>query len=309
MLILSRSEVERLLSPPDLLAGLRDGFVAYSEGRASIPPRVAAVAPAGLLAAMPGYVPGAGLEVKLVSVFHHNPEHGLPGHQGLIALFDEADGRPLAVMDGLHITAVRTGASSAVAADLLARSSASVLCVIGAGVQGRSHLTAVASVRSFAEVRVASRSFAHASALAAEFGAVAVESFEKAVGGADVVCLCTDAASPVISASWLAPGCLVASVGFNVEVPPELVSAASVFVEWRGAAASAPPAGAAELQGIAPSSVTELGEVLAGTKPGRRSESELILYKSTGLAVEDAVAARLVYARALAEGAGTEVSI
>lgn len=309
MLVLSRSEVGRLLSLPDLMAGLREGFAAYSAGATSIPPRVAAFGPAGLLAAMPGYVPGAGLEVKLVSVFHGNPARGLPGHQGLIALFDEADGRPLAVLDGIHITMMRTGASAAVAADLLARSTASVLCVVGAGVQGRSHLASVPLVRRFSELRVASRSFSNASALAAEFGGVALASFEEAVRGADVVCLCTDAPEPVITSAWVSPGCFVSSVGMHAEVPPELVARASVFVEWRGSAVSPPPAGAAELQGLDPDSVAELGEVLAGTRPGRRSESEVILYKSTGLAAEDAVAARLVYARALAEGVGTEVAI
>lgn len=309
MLVLSRSEVERLLDVDAMLAALREGFVLYSSGRTSIPPRVAAFGPSGLLAAMPGYVPGAGLEVKLVSVFPGNHGRGLPSHQGLIALFDEERGNPVAVLDGLHITALRTGGSAAVAADVLARRPASVLAVVGAGVQGRSHLVSVPRVRAFSEIRVASRSLEHARALASEFGAVAVEGFEEAVRGADVVCLCTDAATPVISASWLSPGCHVSSVGNNAELGADLVSAASVFVEWRGSVSSAPPAGAAELQGLDPDSVAELGEVIAGTRPGRRSESELTLYKSTGLAVEDAVTARLVYERALAAGVGTEVEI
>ena len=309
MLVLSRSQVEALLDVDAMLAALKEGFALYSSGRTSIPPRVAAFGPGGLLAAMPGYVPGAGLEVKLVSVFPGNHERGMPSHQGLIALFDEDRGHPLAVLDGRHITALRTGGSAAVAVDLLARRSASVLAVLGAGVQGRSHLLSVPRVRSFSEVRVASRSFEHARRLASEFGALAVEGFEDAVRGADVVCLCTDAATPVISASWLAPGCHVSSVGNNAELGPDVVSAASVFVEWRGSVSSPPPAGAAELQGLEPASVVELGEVIAGARPGRRSDAELTLYKSTGLAVEDAVTARLVYERALAEGVGTEVEI
>ena len=254
---------------------------------------------------MPGYLPGTALEAKLVAVFPGNHERGLPSHQALIALFDEETGVPLCVMDGTVVTAVRTGATAAVAARALARDDARTVAILGAGVQGRSHLDAFASLFELDEIRVASRTARHADELAElDPRARAVGSFEAAVRGADLVCCCTDAAEPVISREWLDPGTHVSSVGVGAEVDPATVGAASIFVEWRGAAEHPPPTGSAELQGLDPSTIAEIGEVLAGDRPGRRSDEELTLYKSTGHAVEDAAAARLVFDRARVEGAG-----
>lgn len=308
LLFLSRAEVERLLELESLLAGLEAAFKELSAGRTSVPPRTAAQAPAGLLAVMPGYLPGAGLEAKLVSVFPDNHRLGLPSHQALIALFDEASGRPLVVMDGTHITAARTAAASALSVRLLARPQARVLAVLGAGVQGQAHLEAVTRVRDFHEVRVASRGRDHALALASRSRrARAMRSFEEAVRGADVVCCCTDSAEPVVAFAWLSPGTHVTSVGSNQrgpELDAETVRRGRLFVESR-VAFLPPPAGAAELAGLDPGSATELGEVLLGLAPGRRSAEEITVYKSVGHAVEDATAARIVYDRALGEGVGT----
>jgi ornithine cyclodeaminase/alanine dehydrogenase-like protein (mu-crystallin family) len=207
---------------------------------------------------------------------------------------------------------VRTGAATAVAARALARPDAEVLAILGAGVQGHSHLDALPRVRGFREIRVASRTPANAAALAALHPAARpVGSFEEAVTGADVVCCCTDAHQPVIRAAWLAPGAHVSSVGgiFGPELDADTVRAGRVFVEWRGAASNPPPAGAHELQGLDGDGVTELGEVLAGTLPGRTSDQEITVYKSTGHAVEDAAAARLVYERARQAGAGVTVTL
>jgi ornithine cyclodeaminase/alanine dehydrogenase-like protein (mu-crystallin family) len=259
------------------------------------------------MGSMPGYVPGVALEVKLVSVFPGNDHHSLPSHQGLIALFDEGNGAPLAIMDGTYITAIRTGGTAAVATGALARKDAKVLAILGAGVQGASHLETMPRVRDFEEIRIASRDGSKAVALASRHPrARAVGSFEDAVRGADVVACCTDAHEPVIRRDWLKPGVHVSSVGgtFGPEIDPQTMSAARVFVEWRGAATNPPPAGAHELQGLDADSLTEVGEVLAGTRPGRVSEDEITVYKSTGHAVEDAATARLVYDRARAEGAG-----
>jgi ornithine cyclodeaminase/alanine dehydrogenase-like protein (mu-crystallin family) len=131
-----------------------------------------------------------------------------------------------------------------------------------------------------------------------------VGSFEEAVRGADVVCCCTDAGEPVIRFGWLSPGAHVSSVGTGFELDPETVARGSVFVEWRGAVENPPPAGARELQGLDPAPITEVGEVLSGAHPGRRSDDEITVYKSTGHAVEDAAAASLVYQRARTRGVG-----
>jgi ornithine cyclodeaminase/alanine dehydrogenase-like protein (mu-crystallin family) len=312
LLVLARADVERLLDLDELVDALAAAFVELSAGRTSVPPRVAARTASGLLAAMPGYLPGIGLETKLVSVFPGNHPHGLPSHQALIALFDEETGRPLALMDGTYITAVRTAAASALSARLLARPEAAVLAILGAGVQGHSHLQALLRVASFHEVRVASRSADHALALASiSPRARAMLSFEEAVRGADVVCCCTDSGAPILDFSWLSSGAHVTSVGANQsgpELDPETIRRGRLFVESR-VAFQPPPAGAAELIGVDPGRAAELGEVIAGTAPGRRNQDEVTVYKSMGHAVEDAAAAGLVYRRAQREGAGQPVAL
>ena len=312
-LYLSRADVERLLDIDAMLDVLGKALIALSAGTTSVPPRLAARVPElGLLGAMAGYVPGVALEAKLVSVFPGNHQHGLPSHQGVIALFSEKDGTPLAVMDGTYITAIRTGGTAAVAARALARDDAKVLTILGAGVQGGSHLDSFPRVRDFREIRIASRDHGKAEELAARHPrAHAVRSFEEAVRGADVVACCTDARQPVIRREWLAAGAHVSSVGgtFGHELDPETLSAGRVFVEWRGAATNAPPAGAHELQGFDTERLTEVGEVLSGQRPGRQSNAEITVYKSTGHAVEDAATARLVYDRARAEGIGVRLPL
>ncbi len=312
MLFLSKRDVASVLAVPDMLDALDEGFRAYSTGGASVPPRTAARAPLGLLGAMPGWVSGKGFALKAVSVFPDNAERGLPSHQGVITLFDEQTGALLSVMDGEHITAMRTGGGAAVSVRMLARSEAKTLAIIGAGVQGESHLATVPLARDFSTIRVASRDPKRAAALAErDPRCVVVEGFEAAIRGADVVCLCTDARAPITRPEWFGPGTHITSVGgtFGAEVDPETVQRARVFVEWKGAATNAPPAGAHELQGRDPETITELGEVIAGLKAGRNDGSEITLYKSTGSGFEDAVVARIVYDAAVAAHVGAEVEL
>ena len=310
LLVLSGEQCRDLLDLGELRAALARALQAHSDGGADVPPRIAARVGNAFMAAMPGSVEGVGLGAKLVSVFPDNHGGEVPSHQGLIAVFDPANGTPLAVMEGAYITGIRTAASAAVAADLAARADASVLTILGAGVQGHAHARAFADIRDWDEVRVASRTTANAQALAESAQLTHVESFEAAVRGADVVALCTDADQPIIDVDWLAPGTHVSSVGVGAEVDPATMAAADrVIVEWRGAAVNAPPAGAHELQPLDPDSLIEVGEIVAGQASGRDSDDELTVYKSTGHAVEDLAAATLVYQRAVAEGVGVKVSI
>jgi len=312
MLFLNQRDVQTLLSLPRMLEALEAGFRAYSAGATSVPPRTAARSEAGLLGAMPGWVPGSGLVIKAVTVFPANAAAGQPSHQGLIAIFDEENGSPLCVMDGEHITAMRTGGCAAVAVRLLARQNAKVLTILGAGAQGHSHLATVPLVREFESIRVASRHRQRAEQLATlDPRCVVVDTFEEAVRGADVVCCCTDAREPVIRHEWLTPGTHVTSVGgtFGPELDADTVRSSRVFVEWRGAAENPPPAGARELQGCDPETLTELGEVLSGVRPARETDDEITVYKSTGSAFEDAVTARLVYDAAIAAGAGVTLDL
>jgi ornithine cyclodeaminase/alanine dehydrogenase-like protein (mu-crystallin family) len=312
MLVLSKRDVEGLLSVPAMLDALEAGFLAYSTGQASVPPRTAARAPAGLLGAMPGWVADRGFALKAVSVFPGNNEVGLPTHQGVITLFHERDGSLLSVMDGEHITAMRTGGGAAVSTRVLARPDARTLAILGAGVQGYSHLATVPLVRDFTTIRICSRDAGRAAALAAtDPRCVVVPGFEAAIRGADVVCCCTDAREPITRYEWIDSGTHVTSVGgtFGPEVDAETMRLGSVFVEWKGAAASAPPAGAHELQGRDPATITEIGAVIAGTAPGRQRADEITVYKSTGSGFEDAVVARIVYDAAVAARVGTEVAV
>jgi ornithine cyclodeaminase/alanine dehydrogenase-like protein (mu-crystallin family) len=309
LLVLGGDDVGSLLSGPQLLEALARALQAYSAGEADSPPRIAALAPKGLLAAMPAYLPGQGLAAKLIAVFPGNPTQGRPSHQGLVALFDDRDGRPLCVLDAKQITAVRTAAVSALSVRELARPGAAVLAVLGSGEQARSHLKLLATVGEFSELRLASRNPETAAALAAELpGCRLLGSFEEAVRGADVVACCTGSPDPVVDWSWLKAGAHLVSVGMGAELDPAIVQNGRLFVEWRGAVSNQPPAGAVELQGLDPEMATELGEVLAGTRPGRLDPGEVTVFKSTGLGVEDAATALVVYEAARQKGRGTLVA-
>jgi alanine dehydrogenase len=311
ILMLNETEVQRLLDLDALLEALAEGFRALSSGLVDAPKRSGVSVPnTGFLLAMPAYQQGREVTVKLVSVFHDNKRLGIPSHQALICLFDPQTGTPLSFMDGTYITALRTAGAAALSTRLLARTDTRVLAIVGAGVQGRSHLQMLPRVRPFSEIRIASRHFAHAEQLAAtDSRSRAVETAADAVRGADVVCLCTNAGEPVISLDWLAPGMHVTSVGYNPpggELDPRVIEQGRLFVETR-LAFEPPPVGCGELAGLDPSIGTELGEVLLGRSLGRQSRDELTVYKAMGHACEDMAAASLVYHRARQDGAGSSV--
>ncbi len=312
MLFLNQADVRSLLDPDELVDALATAFVALSDGSALAPPRIAARSADGLVAAMPVHLPGAGLEVKLVSLFPGNHSRGLASHQALIVLFDDATGTPRAVMDGTHITAARTAGSAALATRVIAVEDAHVIAILGAGVEGEYHLDALPRVRNFSEIRIANRTRDRAVSLAQRNPmARAVSSFEEAVHGADVVCCCTHSAAPVLQYSWLSPGAHVNSVGANFDGPEldqDTILQGRLVVESR-VAFQRPPAGCIELFGLAADMAAELGEVVSGRLPGRESAQQITVYKSMGHAVEDAAAARLVYERALQQGSGQELSL
>jgi alanine dehydrogenase len=309
MLILNRNDVQELLDLDDLLNALAESFMTLSKGNAEVPNRNQVIIPdAGYLMAMPAWQPGSRLGVKLITVFHKNHKLSLPGHQALICIFDPTTGTPEAIMDGTYITAMRTAASSALSARLLARKDTQVLAIIGAGVQGRSHLQILSRVRNFEEIRIASLFFQDAEKLAGEYPrARAVESFKDAVMSADVVCLCTTSNTAVIEPAWISPGTHITSVGYNPpgsELPLEIIPRTRLIVETRRSF-EPPPTGCCELVGLNPSTGIELGEILLGIRPGRQTEDEITLYKSMGHAIEDLAAANLVYLQARQQGAGS----
>lgn len=326
VLVLSRSEVERLLDMDRLRGAIARAMADLSAGRVSMPPRIAALVPErdGLLAAMPAYLPSSGaLATKLVSLFPRNSDR--PTHQAVIVVFDSENGTPLALMDGEAITAARTAAGSALATELLARRDARVLAIVGTGVQARAHLRAVPRVRDFDEVRIAGRHLPKARVLAAEAAAWfgdrvrAVETYAEAIRGADVVTAATHSPDPVVRREWLREGAHVNSVGYNTagrEVDGATFRDALVVVESRAAALAAPPAGSTDIaMAIAEGAMTvdhvhaELGELVSGARPGREDAKRITLYKSVGVAVQDTAAATMVLEAARRDGVGREIDL
>jgi alanine dehydrogenase len=328
VLVLTGEEVAALLDLDELIDALAPAMADLSGQRASVPDRVGAVVPEvdGRLMAMPGYVPSqSSLVTKLVSVFPHNAGTGVPTHQAVIAVFDPATGTPVAMLDGTVITAARTGACSALSVRLLALPDASVLAILGTGVQARSHARSVPRVAQVQEIRIAGRHRPRAETLAIDVQKEldvevrAVESYREAVDGADIVCAATHPTDPVVRREWLHPGAHVTSVGWapnGREVDDATVADALVCVESRRMAlAPVSAAGSFDLveplrRGVvAEEDIVELGEVVAGTRAGRVSTDQITLYKSVGVAVQDATAAMLVLAAAHRAGAGRELAL
>jgi ornithine cyclodeaminase/alanine dehydrogenase-like protein (mu-crystallin family) len=289
--------VRQLLRYEELIPAIAQALADLSAGRVVQPVR--SVVPVaehhGFLGVMPAYAGALG--AKLVTFYPENRE--VPTHQAVILLFRPETGEPLALLDGRLITEMRTAAASAVATDRLARPDAQVLAILGSGVQAASHLEALRHVRRFRDVRVWSPR--RAAAFAREHGVTPAKSAEAAVRGADVIVTATTATEPVLSGAWLDPGAHVNAVGACRpewrELDDELVRGARVIVDSREAA---------RLESgdvIAGGRIdAELGEVVAGTRPGRTSPGEITLFKSLGVAVEDVVAADLVFGRAVAAG-------
>ena len=290
-LYLDEQQVRAHLAMADLIPAMEQALADFSAGRCVQPVRTAIPVEAhgGIFLSMPALAEGLG--VKLVTFYPGNAERGLPTHMATILLFDPETGAPLAVMDGRLITEMRTAAASAVATRLLAPKDARVLAVLGSGVQARSHVEALKLVRDFAEIRVWSRTPAHAERFAGEIGGVA-RSAEDAVRGAQVVVTVTAATEPVLRGAWLQPGCLVNAVGAPRPDWRELddeVMANVVFVDSREAAYA--ESGDVILSGA--EIHAELGEALAGVKPAPAGKTTV--FKSLGMAVEDVAAAMLVY--------------
>jgi thiomorpholine-carboxylate dehydrogenase len=244
----------------------------------------------GFLGVMPAYAGALG--AKLVTFYPANTD--VHTHHAVIALFKPETGEPLAIMDGRLITEMRTAAASAVATQHLARANASILAILGSGVQAGSHLEALRQVRRFSEVRVWSPR--NAKAFAERHGITAARSAENAVRGADVVVVAVSSKTPVLQGQWLSPGAHVNAIGATRpdwrELDDDLLTRARVFVDSREAATkeSGDVIAAREVVG-------EIGEVVSGKKPGRTNATEITVFKSVGVAVEDVASAALVYER------------
>lgn len=316
--VLSHDDVHRLLPMGECIELMQEALSDHARGRMWLPLRMA-IRPPGeesLFGLMPAHrsEPGRAYGLKAVCIFPGNPAKGLDAHQGGVLLFDGETGQLRAVLDGSAVTAIRTAAVSAVATRALARSDAKELAILGAGVQARSHLEAMAALGRFERARLWSRRPDAVEALIAEsdvpFPLEAAASAEEATRGADVVVTATSAREPVVERAWLAPGTHVNAVGSSIattrELDTETMQAAALFADARESMVN--ESGDYLMAELEPEHIrAELGEVLVGSGEGRRNDEELTVFKSLGLAIEDLAAAEHVYSRAQAEGAGTSV--
>ena len=301
----------------ELLAVLAEGFAATARGEVQSPPRPEITVPGkGFLLSMPAWHTGGLIGVKQVSVFDGNLELGLPNHLALITLYEPETGKPVCVMDGTHITGARTAGAAVVSADLLARPDARTATIVGAGVQGREHLSLLPLVRELETIRIASLHVEDARDLAAlDPRAVAVDAadLEDAVGRSDIVCLASHSPEPVIDAAWVPAGAHVTSVGYAPpagELPPALAQAPASVVR-RGRVRVR--ASARRLLGARRDRPVHGDDARCRSSWARRpagvSRDEITVYKAMGVAIEDLVAAELAYRTALARGLGQTVAI
>lgn len=296
VLVLNEHEVTELLTMRECIGVMEEALTALANGEVHNPLRQAIRAPGanGLLGLMPAFrssgTPYYGL--KEVCVFPENPKRGLDTHLGAVILHSGETGEPLAFMNAAAITAIRTAAVSAVATNLLARKDASVLAIIGTGVQGRSHREAIPLVRNIREIRMCGRG----------------ESVQDAVSRADIVVTATSAREPILKYEWLAEGTHVNAVGSSVasarELEADLVENAALFVDRRESTVNE----SGDYLAAKNASIrAEIGDILAGKADGRKSERELTLFKSLGLAVEDLAAAAFLFEKARRTGRGSWV--
>ncbi|HLK68144.1 MAG TPA: ornithine cyclodeaminase family protein [Bryobacteraceae bacterium] len=317
---LSESDVRAVLSPAELIDAMESALAALSAGRVVQPVRTALeMADRTFFALMPAFDrEHAILGAKLVSVVPANFAKGLPTHLAAISLFDPETGELAAVMDGRYITEVRTAAASAVSVRHLARPDARILAILGTGVQARSHLEVLPLVCEFAEIRVWSPTREHVRQFVenSHRPVRAVQSAADAVLGADVVVLATNAITPAIDNSWVADGTHIIAMGAcrptQQEIDPKLVARSHLVVDSKAAALQESGDIVIPIRNglfSADHVRAELGEIVAGTKPGRSSATEVTLFKSLGQAIEDLVAADLAWRRAQQAGRGIRVEL
>jgi ectoine utilization protein EutC len=326
VLVLTKDEIESVLTLEDCIAAVEEGFKAYNSGRAVVPFPVALLVPDhnGDIHVKPGYIKGgATYTIKVASGFYDNPSMGLPSSHGMLLVFDARTGNPLCIeVDRCLVTDLRTAAAGAVAANVLARKDTEAVAVMGTGTQARYQIKALSKVRDFSELRVWGRTRARVDAYVADMAkvleaeVVPFESAEKAVRGSDVVVTATVSRSPIVKASWLSKGVHVTAMGSDSpekqELEADVLRLADKYVcdSVRQCAELGELHHALKAGSMTEADVhAELGEILLGTKSGREREDEITVCDLTGIAVQDVVSAQLVYERALRESIGSYLEV
>ncbi|HEX6770010.1 MAG TPA: ornithine cyclodeaminase family protein [Candidatus Binatia bacterium] len=325
MLVLSELQVQKLIDLDELIAALEQAHIQYSTGKAVMPVRLVVPLPQiqGRITSMPGYLhQHRALGMKVVTYFQDNPKQNLPAILATIMLFSAETGKMIAAMDGGYITAIRTACASALVTKALANRDTPVLGILGAGVQARAHILALTRVRQLSRIKLYSPSGRSALTIKEELQqqcGVTIEvvnSAQDAVRDSDLLVTVTTAKEPIVNADWLKPGAHINAVGAHRpdlrEIDGATLKRAKVFVDSREAimaecgdillALKEKSISEADIHG-------EIGEVLAGSKSGRTDASEITLYKSVGIAIQDVATAQLVYRKALEHNVGTNVEI
>jgi ornithine cyclodeaminase len=325
MIVLSEKDVRALLPMETAIEVVAGTMMTVSAGGATLPLRqIMPVGGPNMLGIMPGAMTDpACYGVKLVCLFPENPAFGYSSHQGAMVLFEQQHGAAVAMMNAGRLTAVRTAAASAVATRALAREDSSVLAIVGTGEQAEFHLEAMLAVRPVRRVRVVGRRPERAEAFVSlarsQHPDVAFEwgtDVKTAVEGADVVCTVTAASEPVLFGAWIAPGTHLNVVGASVpsktEIDQDLVVRAALFADYRPSiyAQAGELIGAIEAGRVGKEHVlAEIGEVLAGTHPGRTDAGQITLYRSLGIAAQDLACAHHCYAAAQERGLGVDAPL
>lgn len=327
LLILSTQDVQQTLPMAEAIEGMKTAFAQLAAAKATVPLRSHITIPAyqGISLIMPAYLHETGdLAVKLVSVFPSNTAHRLPVINGVVLALDVMTGVPLALMNGGAVTAIRTGAASGAATDLLARPDARTAAIFGSGVQARPQLEAICAVRDISQVWVYSPNQAHAEQFARDMAGrgripphiTVAQTPAQAVREADIICTATSSGTPVFNGQDVRPGTHINAVGTfrpdQREVDTETVRRALVVIDereamWAEAGDLVLPLQAGEIS--EDHIAAELGEIVAGLKPGRTSPDQITLFKSVGNAVQDAAAAGIVLRNAAANQIGTYVNL
>ena len=326
ILILDSAQIRELLPMRDCIELMADALAALARDEIFQPLRTIIRPPhaRGLLGLMSAYRTGeqGAFGLKAITVFPENPAQGKDAHQGAVMLFSRDTGELLALMNASEITAIRTAAVSAVATRLLAREDADTLAIIGAGVQARTHLKALALVRPIKDARVVARNFEHAVELVHEmrqqltFPIKAVTTNEEAVRDADLIVTATSSLEPVINKDWIAAGAHINAIGTHSpdsrEIDSGTMGAARIFVDRRESALneSGDYLLAAKEGVVTPDEILgEIGELLIGSKSGRTSATDITLFKSLGLAIEDVACADYLYKKAFSGNVGTWINL
>lgn len=329
MLILSKNDILRALPMYEMIEATKAAFAALSSGQADVPQRIHLSIPPheGMSLFMPAYLyyqSQEALAVKIASVFPHNSSQDLPLIHATVLVIEADTGRPQAILEGSLLTAIRTGAASGAATDLLARPSSKTAAIFGAGVQGRKQLEAISTVRPITRVFVYDTQEAAAELFIQEMSGLGpvpsdlrkAEDPQEACSDADIICCATTSSTPVFADQHLKPGVHINAVGSFTpemqEIPSATVERATVFVDFRSSALT--EAGDI-LQPIQAGRIgadhihAELGEVILGDKSGRLGDDQITFFKSVGVAVQDAAAAQLALQNARKMGLGQNVDI